>query len=84
MSEERATIESAVAKIWREVLAVECVNAKDNFLDMGGNSLRAGEIVWRIRDELGIDVPVDIVLDRETFNDLVDVITTSPQMPAAQ
>ena len=77
MSEERARIESIVAAIWQRVLDVQSVRPTDNFLDLGGNSLRAGEIVWQLREQLGIDVPIDVVLDKETLADLVDTIAPS-------
>lgn len=74
MSDERAKIESVVAEIWQEVLDTPEVRVGDNFLDVGGNSLRAGEIVWRVRDALGVELSIDVVLDQETFADLVNLI----------
>jgi acyl carrier protein len=74
MPVERARLESIVATIWTNVLEVATVRPGDNFLDLGGNSLRAGEIAWRIREEVGVEVPIDVVLDEPTLGDLVTAI----------
>ena len=74
MSAERARLESIVASIWKRVLEVPHVNPADNFLDLGGNSLRAGEVAWAIREQLGVEIPIDVVLDEETLGDLVTTI----------
>lgn len=84
MSDERARIESVVAEIWRDVLGTPAVSGDDNFLDVGGNSLRAGEIVWRVRDTLGVELSIDTVLDQESFADLINLIAQlSVKDPAA-
>lgn len=77
MSERLAAIESVVAKIWQEILEVKRVTPTDNFLDLGGNSLRAGEIAWRIRDELGVQLSIDVVLDAETFGTFVESVAAA-------
>jgi phthiocerol/phenolphthiocerol synthesis type-I polyketide synthase E len=58
---------AALATMWQELLKTPLVRSEDNFLDLGGNSLRAGEMALRIRGELGIDVPLDVILSEETF-----------------
>lgn len=76
MSDKRAVIESAVTAIWQSVLEAPNASAKDNFLDLGGNSLKAGEVAWRVREELGVDITLDVVLDTETLGDLVDTLAS--------
>jgi acyl carrier protein len=84
MADMHATIESVVAKIWQDILEVDRVTPADNFLDLGGNSLRAGEIAWRIRDELGVELSIDVLLDTETFGDFVATIATEAKGAAPQ
>jgi acyl carrier protein len=72
--EGRADVEARLAAMWREVLSVPEVAADDNFLDLGGNSLRAGEMAQRIRAELGVAVPIDVILGEETFSALTRAV----------
>ena len=48
--------EEALASIWTEVLGVERVGRKDHFFEMGGHSLRAVQVVARVRQVLGAEV----------------------------
>jgi natural product biosynthesis luciferase-like monooxygenase protein len=50
--------EDAVAAIWRDILKVERVGADDNFFDFGGHSLQVVQVQNRLRETLGVDVPV--------------------------
>jgi amino acid adenylation domain-containing protein len=49
-----ASIESAIADIWAELLKVPQVGAEDNFFALGGDSLQAIQCVSRFRDQLAI------------------------------
>jgi len=48
------TILEAVARIWERALEVKSVNADVPFLDQGGDSLRAMQIVVRVHEEFGV------------------------------
>jgi acyl carrier protein len=49
-------IEIALANIWIEILGVERVGIDDNFFYSGGHSLRAMQMVSRVRLQFGIDL----------------------------
>ena len=49
-------IESAVARIWGELLRVERVSRNDNFFELGGHSLLAVQVMSRLRQEVGVEV----------------------------
>jgi amino acid adenylation domain-containing protein len=49
----RDDLETALAAIWREALRCESVGVRDDFFELGGDSLAAIEIVTRIENELG-------------------------------
>lgn len=51
-------IEQTIAAIWKDVLRRDDVGVDDNFFDSGGHSLRLMQVQSRIRDVLGVDLPV--------------------------
>ena len=56
-------IEIGVALIWREVLKLEAVSARDRFFDLGGHSLLAMRAITRLEARFGVRVPArDLML----------------------
>jgi len=57
-------------RAWQEVLGVSGTPADANFLDLGGNSILAMQVVSRVRSGLGIVLePADVLL-AESFGEL--------------
>jgi len=54
--------ESIVAGIWRELLGVDEIHARDNFYDLGGHSLMAIQVVTALERRAGVQIsPRDLV-----------------------
>ncbi|NIL16085.1 non-ribosomal peptide synthetase [Pseudomonas sp. AN3A02] len=51
-------LQMALAEIWAQVLKVEQVGLSDNFFERGGHSLLATQMIGRIRQRLGLEVPL--------------------------
>jgi acyl-coenzyme A synthetase/AMP-(fatty) acid ligase/acyl carrier protein len=68
-------IEQTVAGIWQELLQVPPVGRYDNFFELGGHSLLATRVVAHIGDALDIDIPLRVIFDRPTLQDLSDYIS---------
>ena len=67
----RTPLESALADIWGEMLGLPRVGVLDDFFDLGGHSLLAARLVARLRDRLGLDVPLRQIFETPTIADLV-------------
>lgn len=68
-------LESRIASLWAELLAVPAVGLHDDFFDLGGHSLLAVQLLSRVRKDLGVDVPLDIVYSgRFTVSELASYI----------
>jgi len=72
----RNHVESTIAEIWASFLGIETVGTHDNFLELGGDSLRATQMALQIEDRLGIEVPVHLLFERPTVAELAMEISS--------
>jgi amino acid adenylation domain-containing protein len=52
----RHPMEQRIAELWKEVLGLDTVSPYDNFLDVGGDSLSAVQLVTRLHKHLGVRI----------------------------
>jgi acyl carrier protein len=50
--------EKNIADIWKEVLSVQKVGIHDNYFDLGGNSFNIIHISTRLKENMGVEIPV--------------------------
>ncbi|HET6230713.1 MAG TPA: amino acid adenylation domain-containing protein [Longimicrobiaceae bacterium] len=62
----RNAAEEVVAGVWSEVLGVERIGVHDNFFEMGGHSLLATQVVTRIRNAFGSQLPLRALFEAPT------------------
>jgi acyl carrier protein len=67
--------EEELASIWQKVLGVEKVGIEDNFFELGGHSLMVTQVVSRVRESFGVEVPLGKVFDDPTITCLGRVIS---------
>jgi acyl-CoA synthetase (AMP-forming)/AMP-acid ligase II/acyl carrier protein len=66
----RTPLEGVVAGIWREVLGLERVGVADDFLALGGDSVQAAQVAARLRETLGVAIPMATFFETPTVADL--------------
>jgi amino acid adenylation domain-containing protein len=59
-------MEETVAGVWREVLHLDRVGMDDDFFDLGGHSLVATAMLARLREILGPQVSLSVLLENPT------------------
>ncbi|MGD9851491.1 MAG: amino acid adenylation domain-containing protein [Nitrospirales bacterium] len=62
--------EARIADIWKEVLEMEVLDTQDNFFHVGGHSLKAIQIINRIRKAYNISLPIQTIFDYPTVASL--------------
>jgi acyl carrier protein len=74
--EPRTPVERELARIWSELLDVPDgrVGIQDNFFDLGGHSLLAGRCLARVRDRLGVELPLQSLFETATLGELADLV----------
>ncbi len=55
-----------VAEIWAHMLDRSHIQPHDNFFDLGGDSLRGAQVLARLKDIYGIDLPLESLFDAPT------------------
>jgi len=63
-------VEVQLAGIWQDVLKVHRIGLQDNFFEMGGHSLLATQVVVRVREQLGVELPIREVFSAEHLAEL--------------
>jgi amino acid adenylation domain-containing protein len=72
----RTLVEEELARIWSDLLGVPLANVgvNDNFFDLGGHSLLATQCIARVRESLGVELPLQTLFGAATLGDLSDTI----------
>ncbi|HEY4021072.1 MAG TPA: SDR family NAD(P)-dependent oxidoreductase [Pseudonocardiaceae bacterium] len=69
-----AGLERDIADIWQQLLGVSSVGRDDSFFELGGNSLRAIQVVSRVNDLLGTRHPVRVLYEYPTVRGLAGAL----------
>ncbi len=72
----RTPVEEVLAGIWGELLRVDRVGRNDDFFQLGGHSLLVAQALSRIRQALGIEVPLVELFKKPTVAELAGWIET--------
>jgi len=57
----RSDLERQLCRIWSEMLSVRPIGIHDNFFDLGGHSLLAVQLLSHLKEELGIELSLEVV-----------------------
>jgi acyl-coenzyme A synthetase/AMP-(fatty) acid ligase/acyl carrier protein len=70
----RTAVEEEVAAIWAEVLGLDRVGVHDAFLELGGDSLLAMQVIWLVLARWQLEVPLRVLFDAPTVAEMADRI----------
>lgn len=68
------SLEKRLAALWQEVLKVSEVHADDNFFGLGGQSIKAVQLLSRIRQDFGADIGIGQLYHNPTVRELASLL----------
>ncbi len=79
----RSDLESAIVKVWREVLGIEKVGVYDNFFDLGGHSLLMVQVHLKLREVSERAVTMIELFQYPTVDSLAKYMSRSQSDPSS-
>lgn len=70
MIEPKTEVEKVLVKLWKEVLAIENLGINNNFLFLGGNSIKQILLRTRIKKEFGVAISIEEIFLNPTIHEL--------------
>lgn len=80
----RGAVEEFLAEIWTELLRVDGIGRRDDFFDLGGHSLLATRVISRVRERLQVELPVRVLFDAPTVEEMAVRVEAEGGAQAAQ
>jgi malonyl CoA-acyl carrier protein transacylase len=69
-------IERRLAAIWGDLLGIDQVGVHDDLFDLGGDSMTATRLVWRVREAFRVEIPLESVFSASTIACFAPLLTT--------
>ncbi|MGW7531351.1 type I polyketide synthase [Amycolatopsis sp. NPDC054798] len=67
-------LETAIARVWADVLGVAEVGVDEDFAELGGNSLTAVQLISQVRSAVGVRVPMQVLFEAPTVAAMAGVV----------
>ena len=72
----RDPTEAKVANIWKSLLGYDEIGVHDDFLELGGDSLKSITVISKIHQELNVNIPVTEFFSKATVEKIAQYIST--------
>jgi acyl-CoA synthetase (AMP-forming)/AMP-acid ligase II/acyl carrier protein len=73
--------QKAIAGIWEEILGVSPVGIHDDFFELGGHSLAATQVLGRVEDAVGVELPLSSLFEHPTVAELASAVAAQRDTP---
>ena len=80
----RNATETQVAQIWGQLFGIDEIGIHDNFFELGGHSLLATQVLVRLQESFGVDLPVRTIFESHTIAELASQLDVLLWVAASQ
>jgi acyl transferase domain-containing protein len=77
-------LERRISEVWKRTLGFEQIGVHDNFFELGGDSFVAVQVVSRLKDALGIELPVARLYQGLTVRTLAALLEQDAETASGQ
>lgn len=70
----RNPTETQLAQLWAELFSLEEVGVQDSFFELGGDSLLAIQLGARLKERLGVEIPINELFEQPTIESLARTV----------
>ena len=70
-------LQRKITEIWSQLLAIDRIGIDANFFNIGGHSLLATQVVSRLSDALGREIPLRWIFEKPTVRRLAEIFESS-------
>lgn len=74
--EPQNTVEKIIVSVWEDTLGIGKIGVKDNFYELGGNSMILTQIVSKLKERFPLDIPTRNLFEADTVEKFAEVIIT--------
>lgn len=72
-------VETKLVKIWKDILEVKNIGINNNFLDLGGHSLKGMALIANINKEFEVEIPLKVIFSNPTIKGIAEIISMTKQ-----
>jgi len=76
----KTATEEKLCRIWEEILHQENISTTDHFFKLGGNSIKATQVLSRIESQLGVEIALSSFFEHDTLAALAQLVEKSNQV----
>lgn len=71
---EAFVLKEEIRKLWADLIGINQIDDRDNFFNIGGNSLIAVNLFSKIGQKYGLSLPLSALISSNTFNEFVQMV----------
>src|SRR5215210_230619 len=77
-------VEEGLAAIWQELLGVEPIGRHDSFFDLGGHALLASQLMTRLAERFGAEIPLSALFEAPMISKLAETVVAAQTEPGTR
>jgi amino acid adenylation domain-containing protein len=77
----RTVLEEVLVGLWEDVLGAQQIGVHDNFFELGGHSLLAMQLMSRVRQSFGVELPLRALFESPSVARIAELLVSAEETP---